>query len=296
MNGFGSTIVNGVEPAALVTRAEIARLSLAVRTARRETELQERRVDEQLEQSDRATELLARQLGELVENRRRECERELAERRDTAERSVRRAPRIMAPPALDADAAAAPPVEVAKDASVPLDASPAEDEKAGDEVAEDEVGTEAAGEPATDGQMDLPPAPSPRVRLSVVNGSGLEPMPHPAVVEDVPKPQPAVAEGARPTDAHGQSRTVTVAPDELRALIQAAVVAGLREAMEHAVATMHLAPALAHQLAPAMAPRPARVVEEVVEPSFRQRLLHLDVLLPLVAALIVIVLFFAWIG
>lgn len=224
--------VDDVEWARRAARAEVARLSLAVRAAQRDTALREMAAVEACALASAAEALLAQSLDELVEARRTERQRDLAVAIAAAE-------------------------QVAADA---LERVERHDEP-----------------PSSTGQPDVS-----------------------ATVVALDEPLSSTAQPGGPSTA--------VSLDELRALVQAAVAAGLAEAREQAVATLHLVPAVVGppvteiRSVPA-AQRPAEPrsvghlpVDESDEPPFWRRLVHADVLLPLIAALIVTVVFAAWMG
>lgn len=202
-----------VEWARRAARAEAARLSLAVRTAQRDTALRELAAVEACALASAAEALLAQSLHELIKARRAERARDLAEATAAAE-------------------------QVAADVR----------ERA-----------ELHAEP---------------------RGSTIQP----------------------------EASATAISLDELRELVQAAVAAGLAEAREQAVATLHLVPAVVSQ--PATGAERAPIAQRLVAPQsarpqpvdgsdetlFWRRLVHADVLLPLIAALIVTVVFAAWMG
>lgn len=253
-------------------RAEVARLSLAVRAARRDAEQAEADAADLDRLSRSAEKLLEASIEELLEARRSACDQDLAEER----------------------AAAAGVLAEARDQAARA-AAVAEEAAAREEEARRRVEAEPA-----------PPAtPAPPLPLRTASDGGLaEPVLPPAVVThdpataDAPKSAPAIEPPAGAELEAPLGPPMSVVPvDELREIVRGAVVVGLREAMEQAAAMMHLAPPLPRQVALVAPGVRHRAVEEAIdEHSFRQRFFHLDVLLPLVAALIVIVLFFAWMG
>jgi hypothetical protein len=144
--------------------------------------------------------------------------------------------------------------------------------------------TGRAAAPASKGHPEGPSSEPPAAE---------EPRPGPVSWSGEVERVPAAPEvGGAPS---GPSAT-PIPADELQRLVQEAVVSGLREALAQAAATMQLIPALAGPARPAVRPEPGLVVEVDDEEPFVRRFLYLDVLLPLVAALIVIVLALAWIG
>ncbi|MFZ6004517.1 MAG: hypothetical protein ACOYXM_11365 [Actinomycetota bacterium] len=223
--------VDDVEWARRAARAEVARLSLAVRAAQRDTALREMAAVEVCALASAAEALLAQSLDELVEARRTERQRDLA-------------------------------VAIA-----------AAEQVAADALERAELHNEP---PSSTGQPDVS-----------------------ATAVALDEPPSSTAQPGGPSTA--------ASLDELRSLVQAAVAAGLAEAREQAVATLHLVPAVVGppteiRRVPA-AQRPAEPrsvghlpVDESDETPFWRRLVHADVLLPLIAALIVTVVFAAWMG
>ena len=250
----------GEDTSQRLARAEIARLSLAVRAAQMDTELREQAAVKALADAQAARSLLELALAQLVDDRRRACQLELAEAR----------------------AAARHDIEDAR--STALSQHPAQS---------------ATVKQATTA------APAEPFRLRVVGAAASE-----LVVEasspwsEPPAPEDKVAaDDAEAAAEPPRGEAELVSRDELRELVQTAVVAALADATDRAVATMRLVPALTAQLAPgpvATAPigtvTAALPVDRAADSPMWRRLAHADVLLPLVAAVIVILIVLAWVG
>lgn len=257
-------------------RAEVARLALAVRAARREAEHLEREAEERTAAVQESEAFLRQSLDRLVSDRRERHRHELAEATAAAARTVAAARRAVG--------AGPPPTRSSR----------------GDGGKDPGVGTngrseehlrlrlvvDATGEvPALDETVAAPTAP----------WDGTE---HPTLAGTAGRDRRAGAPSV-PITATGP--TAGISREELRDVVQAAVVAALAEATDRAVATMRMVPALAGHAVPGVpldASRfaPTAQMIDVAEPSIWRRFAHLDVLLPLVAAVIVILLFFAWMG
>lgn len=211
------------DPLVRSARADVARLSLQVRTAQDEFDRAQQRP---LVDRTSARELLQTSLDEVVLARRRELSRVLDEERRAAERVV-----------AEAHEEAAAIVAAALAARVQND-------------------EHAAGAAAVATAPSDPGAPA----------SAIDP-PTPAVPMIKPPPPSAVPP-----------------PEYLAQVVQAAVTATLAQV---GVA------ALAGGMRPAPQGRASVVANR---PSFRRRLLHLDVLLPLIAVLLVFLVLLAWVG
>lgn len=245
-----SAAVIAAVPRAHAARAEVARLSLAVRVARHAAERREREASDLDELVRRAEVVLDESFTQAIEDRRHALEQALEAERQAAAHAIGEA-RESAARALE----------------------------------------EQAARRQVEPEPTPPSPPAPPLRLRVVGG--------PAEPDIGPSPSPEAAqivEAERVVDG-SESLMVGVSEEQLRAVVHAAVTEGLREAIEQAAATMHLVPALASGAAPSGRPSEAPGREEIVDERPRWRpFLYLDVLLPLLAALIVLVLFLAWIG
>lgn len=309
-----------VEPLVRATRAEIAQLSLQLRSTLHEAEELEAAL---AEDDASARELLRASLDELIEERRRELEQEM-------ERETERAASLLAS-AQDEAASAQPPAAgspasprrlqvvsepsgpVSDWAPEPLTPRPAEGSTEVEASTGAEGSTEVEGstedepEETPAGAIGSPPAGAPGPHAAPVDEPILEHEVEPSAEEAAAGPDPAPGD-----DAPGAGQTVRPSEDPstlawrgdvptdpalLRELVSAAVTAAVGAVVGAAPTSRTGWPAgnpwlyestAAHELEPHPPSGP--------RPSAGRRLLHVDVVLPLVLVVIVFVVLLAWVG
>ena len=271
-----------VEPLLRAARAEIAQLSLQIRSANREADEIEAAL---AEHESSARDLLRTSLDELIESKRQELESEL-------EHELVRAAAVVSAAQEEVARSSLGPSGRMEDPMGPARATPPEQlpSRRLQVVADDETdGDDEAG-----GSEDLGPdaiAPAVQVGISIdAPLAGSRPL---SDVQDVDDQVPPLTPEAQPVG------DIPSDPALLRELVSAAVTAAVAQAVSAlqtgirpvSAAPMASAPETTgvHTAIPVHPPQRPR-------PSLWRRLLHVDVLLPLVLVVIVFVVLLAWVG
>ncbi len=268
-----------VEPLFRTARAEVAQLALLVRATLREAEVVEEQLRDDASSADH--ELLRAGLDELVVARRAEFAQALeAERADAA--------RVVDAAHDEVRNQAAALARMAAETAI-VDDRPTDL----DEVAEVE-------EPARRLQIVASPQMAPPSRNDVADADDEDPK-----SVKPPEPPEPVESGTDPAQGN-DSTSVGVdraSLDALTSLIQAAVSAGVAQVIGSA-SPVPTNPTFGHPTYgypatgyPATAgPGSAHASAPLDRPSFRRRIAHLDVVAPLIAVVLVLVVLVAWLG
>lgn len=270
-----------VEPLLRWARAGVARRALELRATRYEID----RLDESDRgRDDRAAELAAC-LNEALDQRRRELRVELDTARCLAAESVAAARAMAARDEAASEAASLPSVAPPSVAALAVPAAIGGGGAMGLAQPSDQVVTEVLEGEADDLQATAGD-PSDETSSNERPLAGDEPVPEVPTVEEAGPDQSADGiEVVRARTASGTPSMGTAVPaappaDDLARLVQLAVTTGIAELLKAA----------------AMAPERGAATETMlIRPPVRRRLLHVDVVLPLVLVVIVLVVLLAWV-
>lgn len=299
-----------VEPLVRATRAEIAQLSLQLRSTLHEAE----ELEAALAEDDASgRELLRASLDELIEERRRDLEQEMEREMERAAALIASAQDEAARPQPPAAGDPPPPprrLQVVSEPSrpvLPWAPEPLEGSTEVEGSTEAEGSTEGEPGETPAGAIDHPPAGGPGPVAGPVDEPSLEREAEPPAEEAAAGPDPAsgddgpgAGDAARPSEdppTLAWRGDVPTDPALLRELVSAAVTAAVGAAVGAAPAARTAWPAgspwlyestAAHEVGPHPPSGP--------RPSAWRRLLYVDVVLPLVLVVIVFVVLLAWVG
>lgn len=279
-----------VEPLLRSVRAEIAQLSLAVRSANHEAD----ELEAQLAEDDTSPQdLLRTSLDELMETRRHELEQALEQDLVRAAALVGEAQEDAARARLEATAE---PVASLPVASHDLDRQPTAPRRLQvvESVREWGAHDEAEERPDAPPLIEDRPARAPADDALADDDAPTDDVPADEASADAGAPEPA-SELAPPPRPSGD---VPTDPVLLGELVSAAVTAAVSQAVSVALPAAAAYPAYPvgppwpHQLTGVHPAAPAATPRQ----PLRRALFHLDVVLPLLAVLIVFVVLLAWVG
>lgn len=274
-----------VEPLLRAARAQIAQLSLQLRSADHEANELEAALSED---DTSGRDLLRAGLDELIESRRHELaqdlEQELARAADvvSAARSEAARIRLTAPPVEPSGGTGARRLQVVAD------------DEGDDPSSDDQPPAELADEKAP------PPDPPEPVETAGVDDRAWRAA-VPGVYEGAPEPAPAheaVVAQEQPSekaDAAPRSDPDLASAPLLRELVSAAVTAAVSQALG-AVGAARQSPSPVWTDQPTGVNPMLPVNARAPRPPFWRQLLHVDVILPLVLVVIVFVVLLAWVG